>query len=163
MGNETGIESSREDGSLSTFLRDSSEDEEPSVDSTSTSTSTLFRPTKDLPVYVTDKYEVRQGGPPLRRSHVVDIGSSTSECPNCGARLKEIALPEDTKRAARVALMRVVSAASITNCKNLEVGSLNDFCSGIFLIMLLFIEFRYMVGGEGGVQVYSGRSQCSVL
>jgi pentatricopeptide repeat protein len=82
-------------------------------------TSSFFK--ADMPTFVEDRYTVRSTNFTSRRANIVDISSSSCMCPNCGARIQTIKLSEDTKEAARVALMRVASAASISHCKNLQV------------------------------------------
>lgn len=78
----------------------------------------------DAPVLVEDRYVIREAeAKSKRRARVVNVASTSCRCPSCGALVRAIALPEDSKRAARVALMRVVSTSSIANCKNLQVSA----------------------------------------
>ena len=75
----------------------------------------------DFPIYVEDKYVLRDANFFPKRANIVEISSRTCKCPNCGAEMKNIPLTEDVKETARVGLMRVTSAATVNHCKNLQV------------------------------------------
>ena len=100
----------------------------------------------DIPLFVEDRYRVRLSANSTNSSAdyhptaacLVDISSPSSRCPNCGATLRGLALSEDTKAAARVALMRIAAAASVNHCKSLETF-------GIWLEEQP--EFKYIIDG----------------
>ena len=60
-----------------------------------------------------------------RRARLVDIGSRSCLCPNCGAQLIPLLLDEEERKRVRLGLMKIASTSSMNQLKNIQVSVFN--------------------------------------
>ena len=62
-----------------------------------------------------------------RRARMVDISRSTSLCPNCGGELIPLLLDEEERKRVRIGLMKIASATSTNQLRNMQVPTFRSF------------------------------------